>query len=30
MTDCIEQHTLQLAHNAGREGQKGIAKEALR
>jgi hypothetical protein len=30
MTDCTEQHMPQFAHNAGREGQKGIAKEALR
>jgi type III secretory pathway component EscU len=30
MSERTEQHTPKPAHDAEREGQKGIAKEALR
>jgi hypothetical protein len=30
MTDCTERQTLERAFGAGREGQEGIAKVALR
>jgi hypothetical protein len=30
MTDCTERHMPELVAEIGREGQKGIAKEAQR
>jgi len=30
MTDCTERRQAEVTHGRDREGQKGIAKEALR